>query len=223
MTEKYFPKTNYRGRSGSLPTLEKLGREQLSRHFFMRNFLYSEIGAFHGIRNIPEDPNLAVEAGRALAQALLEPLVETFGPIEVRSAYRAPEVNDFGANNGLNCASNEANRASHIWDRRDADGNLGACSSVVIPWFARRYEAGRDWKELAWWLYDHLDFHAIKFFPKRAAFNLTWRENPERKISTWIGPTRVLLKAGEEPLLSLEERKACYDYFPPYRGIKYPE
>ena len=223
MTEQVFPKPHYRGRPGSVRTLEKLGREQLSRHFFMRNFLYSEIGAFQGIRNVPEDPNLAIEAGRALAQTLLEPLVETFGPIEVRSAYRAPEVNEFGASNGLNCASNEANRASHIWDQRDAEGNLGACSSIVIPWFARSYEAGRDWQDLAWWMHDHLDFHAITFFPKRAAFNLTWRQNPERKISSWIGPTRVLLKAGEEPSMPPEQRKAFYDYFPPYRGIQYPE
>lgn len=147
MTEQDLPTPRYRGRPSSVRTLEKLGREQLSRHFFMRNFLYSEIGAFEGIHNIPDDPALAIRAGRGLAQTLLEPLVETFGPIEVRSAYRSPGVNDFGCRNGLNCASNEANRASHIWDQRDADGNMGACVTVVIPWFSRKYEAGRDWKD----------------------------------------------------------------------------
>ena len=223
MNTQDYPTPRYRGRPASVGTLEKLGREQLSRHFFMRNFLYSEIGAFEGIRNIPEDPVLAIQAGRALAQNLLEPLVETFGPIEVRSAYRAPEVNEYGAKNGLNCASNEANRAAHIWDHRDAEGNLGACSSIVIPWFARQYEAGRDWKDLAWWLHDHLDYHAITFFPKRAAFNLTWRENPERRISTWIGSTRSLLKAGDQPSVPTEDRRAQYAYFPPFRGIRYPD
>ncbi|MCZ0813760.1 hypothetical protein N5A93_16140 [Roseovarius sp. EGI FJ00037] len=218
-----LPEPRYRGRPSSVKTLEKLGREQLSRHFFMRNFLYSEIGAFEGIPNIPDDPALAVRAGRALAQTLLEPLVETFGPIEVRSAYRSPEVNDFGNRNGLNCASIEANRASHIWDQRDAEGNLGACSSIVIPWFARKFEAGRDWKDLAWWMHDHLDYHAMTFFPTRAAFNLTWRENPERKISSWIGPTRTLLASGCEPNEPLAARQQGYADFPTFRGIRYPE
>ena len=31
---------------GSVSGLEALGRERLSRHFFMRDFLYSEIGNF---------------------------------------------------------------------------------------------------------------------------------------------------------------------------------
>ncbi|GAB1363415.1 hypothetical protein MASR1M32_26510 [Rhodobacter sp.] len=69
---------------GSVRGLEALGRERLSRHFFMRDFLYSEIGNFEGIPNIPDDPDLALLTGRRLAEDLLEPLVETFGPIAVR-------------------------------------------------------------------------------------------------------------------------------------------
>lgn len=207
---------------GSVRGLEALGRERLSRHFFMRDFLYSEIGNFFQIQNIPDDPNLALYTGRKLASELLDPLVETFGPIAVRSAYRSPAVNGYGAEHNLGCASNEANRAGHIWDQRDPDGNCGACTSVVIPWFADQYEKGRDWQDLAWWLYDHLDFHAIFFFPKRAAFNLTWRENPERRISSWIGPDRVILRPGDA-LPPIEERQGRYTDFPPFRGVQYPE
>jgi predicted ester cyclase len=73
--------------------LERLGRTRLSRHFFLRDFLYSEIGSFHGVPNIPEDPDLAIAAGRRLCADLLDPLTETFGPIHVRSAYRSPRLN----------------------------------------------------------------------------------------------------------------------------------
>jgi hypothetical protein len=206
---------------GSVRGLEELGRQRLSRHFFMRDFLYSEISNFHGIQNIPDDVNLALHVGRKLASELLEPLVETFGPIAVRSAYRSPAVNGFGAKQGLGCASNEANRAVHIWDQRDPEGRCGACVSVVIPWFADQYERGRDWQDLAWWLYDHLDFHAVFFFPRRAAFNLTWREAPERSISSWIGPVRTVLKRGEAPPPETE-RTDRYRNFPPFRGVAYP-
>ena len=58
----------------SVAKLDELGRVRLSQNFFMRDFLYSEIANLHGIPNIPEDPDLAVEAGARLCQELLEPL-----------------------------------------------------------------------------------------------------------------------------------------------------
>jgi hypothetical protein len=209
-------------RPATYDALERLGRERLSRHFFLRNFLNSEIGNFYGVPNLPDDPDLALATGRRLAQDLLEPLVETFGPIEIRSAYRAPAVNDLGNRKGHACARNAANHAGHIWDRRDSAGRMGACVSVVIPWFADAYAAGRDWRDLAWWLHDHLDYHAICFFPVRAAFNLTWREAPERKISSYIAPKGTLLRAGVTPPEAAVARAARYAAFPPFRGIAYP-
>ena len=206
---------------GSIKGLEELGRQRLSRHFFMRDFLLSEISNFFGMPNIPDDPDLALHVGRQLAEDLLEPLVETFGPIAIRSAYRSPSVNGYGAENKLNCASNEANRAGHIWDQRDAEGRCGATVCLVIPWFADQYDQGRDWQDLAWWLHDHLPFHAINFFPRRAAFNLTWREAPEARISSWIGPVRAVLRPGQVPPPEAE-RRARYADFPEFRGIVYP-
>ncbi len=212
-----------RQKSWTFARLEALGRERLSRHFFMREFLYSEIANLHGIPNLPDDPDLALAAGRRLAQDLLEPLVETFGPIAVRSAYRAPAVNGFGNSNGLKCASNAHSRANHIWDQLDEHGRMGACASVVIPWFADQYARGRDWRDLAWWLHDHLPYSAIWFFPIRAAFNLTWREMPQRTISSYIGPRGMLLREGAEPAESPEARRARYADFPPFRGIRFPD
>ncbi len=218
-----MPAPNFRGRAESLNAVAKLGRVQLSRHFFLRDFLYSEIGAVHGLPNLPHDPNLAIKAGRKLAENLLEPLVETFGPIVIRSAYRSPEVNGFGSENNLGCSSNERNRAAHIWDMRDTEGRMGATVSVVIPWFARRYDKGRNWQDLAWWLYDHLDFNSIQFFPTRAAFNLNWREAPRKRIYSYISPKGWLLAETEEPTLNSASRAERYADFPPYRGIVFPE
>jgi hypothetical protein len=166
----------------SMKALEELGRVKLSKTFFMRDFLYSEISNFHCIPNIPDDPDLAVKAGRQLCQQLLEPLQDTFGRIAVRSAYRSSQVNEFGNANRLNCASNERNFAAHIWDRRDAEGCMGATACIVIPWFASRYEAGADWRSLAWWIHDHLPYSSLGFYPKLAAFNITWHERPQRTI-----------------------------------------
>jgi hypothetical protein len=108
---------------------------KLSNHFFMRDFLYSEISQIEGIPNIPDYPERAIEAGRQLCEQLLEPLHDRFGGIVIRSAYRAPAVNAKGAENKnqYNCSRNEANYASHIWDYPDAEGYLGATACIVVP------------------------------------------------------------------------------------------
>ena len=104
----------------SMRALEALGRVRLSENFFMRDFLYSEIAAFYGIPNIPDDPELAILAGRKFCEEALEPLREQFGRISIRSAYRSPAVNHFGNVHKLNCGSNESNFGGHIRDRRTA-------------------------------------------------------------------------------------------------------
>lgn len=209
-------------RPGTYVGLEDLGRQRLSRHFEMRNFMHSEIGNFYEIANFPDDPDLALAAGRALAVNLLEPLVETFGPVDIRSGYRNPVMNHFGATQikPQKCARNEANYARHIWDKRDNKGRMGACVTVGIPWFAAQYNQGRDWRDLAWWLFDHLDFQEIYFFPKNAAFNLTWREAyRQQRILSYIRPKGTLMKPG---LLPDPGRTQRYADFPPFRGISYP-
>ena len=213
--------------------LGDLGRVRLSRHFFLRNFLCSEIGNVDRVPNVPEDPDLAIAAGRGLAEHLLEPLVETFGPIEIRSAYRSPTLNAYGnarqreGRRGYECASNESNRAGHIWDLRDADGRMGACATVAVPWLHDRLESGRgDWRDMAYWLWDHLPFAAALFFPKLTAFNLGWKEEdgrgPERTVSSYVQPKGRLIRSWETPRADRAEREDAYADFPPFRGIRFP-
>ena len=209
---------------GTYVALENLGRVRLSRHFFMRDFLQSEIGNFYGRPNIPDDPDLAIAAGTQLCTELLDPMVETFGPLHIRSSYRSSALNDFGATDvrPQKCARNPANYAGHIWDRRDEKGRMGACACVVVPWFADRYAQGRDWRDLAWWVHDHLPYSAMWFFPRLAAFNLTWREEPARAIDGYM-PRRIqLLRAGDDPAEPAHSRAERYADFPPFRGIAYP-
>ena len=102
----------------SVRSLEQLGRVRLSQSFFMRDFLHSEIADLHGIPNIPDDPELAILAGRRLCGELLEPLQAAFGRVAIRSAYRAPAVNAFGNAHGLSCASNAQLCSPHLGSAR---------------------------------------------------------------------------------------------------------
>ena len=177
----------------SVKALEDLGRVRLSESFFMRDFLYSEIAAIHGFPNFPEDPDLAIAAGRALCENLLEPLQARFGRISIRSAYRSPEVNHFGNVNKLNCGRNETNYAGHIWDHRDPQGRMGATACIIVNRFVPYYERTGDWEAMAWWVHDHLPYSDMEFFPRYAAFNLQWREQPVRRIHSFIPPRRGVL------------------------------
>ena len=202
-----------------LEALEAFGRERLSTHFFMRDFLYSEISAVHGIPNVPHDPELAVQAGRGLCGNLLEPLQRAFGRVVVRSAYRSPAVNAFGNANGFNCGSNERNRARHIWDLADGDGSIGATACIVVPWFVdtTQYRDTGDWRPLAWYIHDHLPYSEMVFFAKNAAFNLNWRQrDPQRRIECRAPPHKGLLtKPGVD---HAGDHSPEYPGFPEFKG-----
>ncbi|MEL6887285.1 MAG: hypothetical protein AAFO86_01120 [Pseudomonadota bacterium] len=208
-------------RPGSMWSLETLGRVRLSKHFYMRDFLYSEIGNFHRVQNLPRDPDLAIANGRMLCAELLDPLEETFGRLAIRSGYRSPELNRYGNENKLNCARNDNPIECHIWDWGKGDAAI-AGTSLAIPWFTDQYDAGRDWRDLAWWIHDHLPYSAMWFFPKLCAFNLDWRPEPRRMIGSYVDPRGLLLKQGEVPSEPIETRRARYADFPALRGIAYP-
>jgi hypothetical protein len=176
--------------------LEELGRIRLSRSFFFRDFLHSDIAAIYGLANVPSDPQLAIEAGTQLCEQLLEPLQDVFGRIAIRSAYRCEAVNALGNEKGHSCASNEKNYAGHIWDRRDANGHMGATACIVVPSFWDRFQAEGDWRRMAWWIHDHLPYSAMEFYPKLWAFNLTWSEAPKRIISSYAAPNGILTRPG---------------------------
>jgi hypothetical protein len=174
----------------TVKSLEELGRVRLSQNFFLRDFLHSEIASIYGLSNIPDDPDLAIAAGSRLCETLLEPLSARFGRISIRSAYRSVEVNRIGNERGHNCASNEANYAGHIWDRCDADGHMGATACIVVNAFIAYYERTGDWEAMAWWVHDHLPYSSMQFFPRYAAFNLSWHDVPKRQIYSYVPPRR---------------------------------
>ena len=178
----------------TVEALDKLGRVRLSRHFFMRDMLHSEIAQVHGLLNAPDDPELATAAGMRLCEELLEPIQERWGRITIRSAYRSAEVNALGnamqkaGKSGYNCASNAANAAGHIWDLRDANGHMGATACIVIPDFWDAHQQEGDWQILDRWIDETLPYSSLWFYPRLWAVNVNWHEEPERRIDSYAAP-----------------------------------
>lgn len=181
--------------------LDALGRIPLSRHFHMREFLYSEIAVHYGLRNVPTDLDRVVWAGSMLCEKLLEPLQEHFGRVHVRSGYRSREVNQTGVRKH-NCAQD--NDGAHTWDFPSLKHGYGAMASVSAPGISRAVLSGEvDVAAVAWWIVDHLPgWSVIEFFatPKdvpfadEVVFNIGWNEKPQGVIINWRGGARLLHK-----------------------------
>jgi hypothetical protein len=60
------------------------------------------------------------------------------------------------------------------------------------------------------------------FFPKLCAFNLSWRPQPWRMISSYVAPRGTLLARGAEPAENLVSRRVRYADFPPLGGLRLP-
>lgn len=153
--------------------------------------------ALKGVPNIPDNPRLAIQAGSVLCQTILEPLQATFGRVSIRSGYRSAHLNAIGADKRHNCTRNEKNHARHIWDRLDDDGCMGAMACVVLPWFTDRFEKGADWRSLAMWIHDHLNYSELIFYPKLCAFNIGWHQKPKRTIKSHVAPLGYMLAPGQ--------------------------
>ncbi len=67
------------------------------------------------------------------------------------------------------------------------------------PWFADRYAEGADWRAMAYWIHNHLPYTSLEFFPKLAAFNISWHEKPKRAIHSFIRGPGVGIAQGEGP------------------------
>lgn len=186
--------------------LDKLGRIPLSRHFHMREFLYSEIAVHYALRNVPDDIDRAVKSGSELCRLLLDPLQDAFGRVHVRSGYRSRIVNGAGVGKHQCAADNDG---AHTWDVESRSGHgFGAMACVSIPSISKKIIAGSaDVASIAWWVYDHLpDWSTLEFFAApdvafadEVTFNIGWHEKPMKRITSWRGGPRNMHDDIPEP------------------------
>lgn len=65
--------------------------QRLTTNFTLRELIHSEYAVRHGIDNMPDEG--AFLSLKSLCSNVLQPLRNAFGPIQVMSGYRSPEVN----------------------------------------------------------------------------------------------------------------------------------
>ena len=73
---------------------------------------------------------------------------------------------------------------------------MGATACIIVPAFYDEFPGEGEWTKMAWWIHDHLPYSSLYFFPKFWAFNIGWREDPERRIDSYVMPRGCLTKPG---------------------------
>ena len=96
---------------------EDLARVRLSKHFILRDFLFSTDAASRGLSNFPEDPEHVVKAGKALCDKLLEPILAHFGKFAITFAYQSRQSLEFNWPTELR-ETKWRNSNPHQWDRK---------------------------------------------------------------------------------------------------------
>lgn len=185
----------------TVQALTDFGRVQLSKSFFTRDFLFSDIAAIHGFNNAPDNRDLAIAAGTKLCEELLEPLQDRFGRVAIRSAFRPKEVNGYG--NEMQRAKRRATPAPGTKTTTQATSGTSwtqtgtwARRRVVVPSFWDHFQQEGDWRKLAWWTHDHLPNAGLYFVPTFWAFNISWHEKPVRSIRSYASPLGTLTAPG---------------------------
>lgn len=162
-------------------------RTRLSTNFILRDFLYSSDSDFRGIRNVPDDFEMTIRAGKALCEKILEPTLAKWGRFFITFAYQSRV--GIQADWSLK-KKNENFRSSspHQWDRFTFGSNIYARVDIlpicVEDGLVSKYDYGR-------WMMHELDVDLLMMFKRSNAFCITYSEfRPRRVWLEWGNPAQ---------------------------------
>jgi hypothetical protein len=159
---------------------ENLARTRLSKNFILRDFLFSTSSAAAGFSNYPEDPVLVINAGKALCETLLEPILQRFGRFAITFGYQSREgieTDDPTLSPTSSCP--------HQWDRQSWGHDVYARVDI-LPFCVEDGEVSKH--EFAKWLMHNLDVDLLMHWTRSNVFCLTISPLPRRVWIEWGNP-----------------------------------
>lgn len=155
-------------------------RTRLSKHFILREFLYSSDSEFRGLSNMVDDREAVIRAGKAMCLNILEPITERFGKPFVTFGYQAK--------NGIEADWSSAKRkdkprssSPHCWDRKTF-GDLIYCRVDILPVCVEDGEVSKH--EFGQYLMHNLNVDLLMTFKRSNTFCITYSEYRPRRV--WV-------------------------------------
>lgn len=163
-----------------------VGRPQnirVGKHFMLSDFLYSETAMLRGIPNPPPpETGPEIDGMRGLCQAILDPVVERFGPVSLTYAYVSPQL------------AQNLRMGGPLHSYR-LKGKVGGAADVVIH--------GADYREAYEWVMDNCSYDRLIMFPGSEIICLGWTDKPRRHAKQWVisssGDRRYIDYEPEQP------------------------
>jgi hypothetical protein len=190
---------------------------QVGKHFVLSDFLYSQTAIVQGIPNCPRSLDGSEVAGmRGLCSAILDPVVEQFGPISITFAYCSPELwqhwyGDGGSTNDLHT----------FLPRR---GMVGGAADILIHSLS-------DARTGLNWIRDNCVYDRLILYPNSRIICTAWVQmKPRYHCKEWVqveGGKSQYLDAGRDappaPAMTkeqLRQGRSLSDSLPLFKGLE---
>jgi hypothetical protein len=170
----------YQRKSMGMTELNNLVLARLSKHFILRDFMYSSEASWRGLPNLPSDPEMVIRAGTALCETVLEPLTEQFGRPAITYGYASKEAIEVGMSQ-LERESDPPSSSPHCWDRKSWGDQYYARIDILPLCVEDGLVSKRDYGR---WIMNHLDIDLLMCWEKSNVFCVTINEAAPRRV--WL-------------------------------------
>ena len=162
--------------------LDEWGRTRLSKHFILRDFLYSARGEILGITNYPQDDvHQEIKSGVALCEKVMEPVLEKFGRFAITYGYQNRTLIEAGYKKSAKHSSDP-----HHWDR-GTWGKQVYARVDILPFCVEDGEVSKF--EFGKWLMSNLDIDLLMQWHRSNVFCITISPKPRRVWLEWGQPS----------------------------------
>jgi len=165
----------------AIEELETLSLVRLSKNFILRDFLYSTESTALGFPNLPEDPLMVINAGKALCEKVLEPILHHFGRFAITFGYQCRTGIERHMSQKKRL-ENPRSSSPHQWDR-GTWGNQVYARVDVLPFCVEDGEVTKT--AFGHWLMHNLDIDLLMQWKRSNVFCITISPKPRRVWFEW--------------------------------------
>lgn len=195
--------------------IDRLGRTRLSKNFILRDFLFCAASSARGMSNFPENPELAIQAGKALCENLLEPILAHFGRFAITYGYQSRESIDIDLARS-NKVFHRHCSSPHHWDR-GTFGNAVYARVDILPICVEDGAVSK--RDFGLWLMHNLDVDLCMTWTRSNVFCLTISPLPRRCWIEWGRPAMGEKK--QAVLMGADYWQNVYPTLPPASRPKF--
>lgn len=194
---------------------DALALTRLSKHFILRDFLFSTESAVLGLSNLPEDTEMVIRAGQALCEQVLEPIQAQFGRFSITFGYQCREAMEYDWS-AEKRRQHPRSSNPHQWDR-GTFGNEVYARVDILPYCVEDGEVGKS--EFARWCMMNLDIDLLMQWHRANIFCITISPRPRRVWIEWGNP--ALGQPMRRDIMGTDYWRRVYPYLPKEERPKY--